>query len=69
MNLNWGAWCQGLISAISDAVLIALGIVVFVPGKTSFREVALVCAIPVAKGFLTYLKQTPPPIGKCDGPK
>lgn len=63
MTFYWGAWLAGLISALSDAVLIGLGMMAFVPGQTTFKQVALVCAVPAIKGFFTYLKQSPLPIG------
>ncbi len=63
MNFYWGVWLAGLVSALSDAVLIGLGVIAFVPGQTSFKQIALVCAIPTIKGFLTYLKQSPLPMG------
>ncbi len=69
MMLNWGVWLQGAISAISDGVLIGLGVMVFVPGQTTVKQIALICAIPVVKGFFTYIKQSPPPIGTAKLPE
>lgn len=62
MTFNWGVWLAGLISALSDAVLIGLGMMAFIPGQTTIKQMALVCAVPAIKGFFTYLKQCPLPI-------
>jgi len=62
MTLNWSVWLAGLISALSDAVLIGLGMMAFVPGQTTVKQMALVCAVPAIKGFFTYLKTSPLPI-------
>jgi len=64
MIFNWSVWLGGLVSALSDAVLIGLGMMAIVPGQTTVKQIALVCAVPTIKGFFTYLKQSPLPIAK-----
>ena len=67
--MNWKAWLQGLISAVSAGVLTGLGTIVIIPGKTNFQELGMICLIPTAISFFMYLKQTPPPIDAKGGPQ
>jgi len=61
--MNWRAWLQGLISAISTGILTGMGTTAIIPGKTTFRELIMICSIPTTISFFMYIKQTPPPIG------
>jgi uncharacterized membrane protein len=61
--MNWRAWLQGLISAVSTGILTGLGTTSIIPGKTTFKELGMICLIPTIISFFMYLKQTPPPIG------
>jgi len=61
--MNWRAWLQGLISAISTGILTGFGTTAIIPGKTTIKELGMICLIPTIINFFMYLKQTPPPIG------
>jgi len=61
--MNWGAWCQGLISALASGIITALGTITIIPGKTTFRELIMIALVPTIISFFLYVKQTPPPIG------
>lgn len=63
MSMNWGAWLQGLISAISNGILTAIGASVVIPGQTTLKQLAMIAIIPTAISFFMYIKQSPPPIG------
>jgi len=63
MNLNWGAWVQGAISAVANGVITALGVSVIVPAQASMKQLAGIAVIPAVISFFQYIKQTPPPIG------
>jgi hypothetical protein len=40
-----------------------LGTITIIPGKTTFKELILIAAVPTIISFFLYVKQTPPPIG------
>ena len=60
--MNWGAWVQGLISAVANGIVTALGASAVIPGKTTLSELVTIAAIPTIISFFMYLKQSPPPL-------
>ena len=63
MNLNWGTWCSGLMSAIASGLMTALTAVIVLKVPPTSWEIFCIAVGPMALNFLGYIKQTPPPIG------
>lgn len=63
-NLAWGLWLQGLISAIANGLIIALVALIVLKQPPSNWELLVIAIFPAAVTFLSFIKQTPPPIGE-----
>lgn len=66
MNLNWGAWLQGLIVALGTAAATVVGVLMGLDTCPTGWQMVKIVILPTALGFFSYLKQTPPPIAKKD---
>jgi hypothetical protein len=64
-NINWGVWLRGLISAFANGATIAVGALMLLPEPPKPWRLLLIAVFPMALQFFSYLKQTPPPIGKA----
>lgn len=64
MNLNWGAWIQGLIASLASAAAAVIGVLMGLSTCPTGWELAKIAILPAALGFFSFIKQSPPPIGK-----
>lgn len=63
-DINWGLWCRGLISAFGNGAMVAVSALMVLKEPPSYWQLMLMAIFPMALQFFSYLKQTPPPIGK-----
>jgi len=61
--MNWGSWLQGLISALASGLITALTAIVVLKLPPTTWELIVIAVIPALLNFLSFIKQTPPPIG------
>jgi uncharacterized membrane protein YedE/YeeE len=64
-NLNWGGWLSGLISAFSNGCMIAIGALMVLKQRPAIWELCAIAIFPMLLQFFGYIRQNPPPIGKC----
>jgi len=64
-DLNWGLWLRGLISAFSNGAMIAVGALMVLKQPPTAWELLYIAIFPMALQFFGYIKQNPPPLGKC----
>jgi hypothetical protein len=62
--MNWGAWLQGLVAALATALLAILGVMMGLDSCPTGWQLFKVAIFPAIGGFLSYIKQSPPPLGK-----
>lgn len=67
MNINWGAWLSGLLSAVATGIVTVLGVMAAYGKPPENWWAWVLLSLPAAKAFWDYLKQTPIPIGKDNG--
>lgn len=62
--MNWGLWLQGLISSFASAAITVLTALVVLPQCPAGWQLFIIAVGPFLINFFSYIKQTPPPIGK-----
>jgi hypothetical protein len=60
--MNWGAWLQGLISALATAGLTILATMAALEKPPTGWQLFIIAGIPALVNFFAYIKQSPPPI-------
>jgi hypothetical protein len=63
INLNWGAWLQGLISAFASGGVTAIAALAVLKTRPDTWTLFVIAGIPAALNFFSYIKDCPPPIG------
>jgi len=63
VNLNWGIWLQGLISAFASGVVTAIAAVAVLKTRPDAWTLFVIGGVPTLINFFAYIKQCPPPIG------
>lgn len=61
-KMNWGAWLQGLISSAASAAVTVITALIILPQCPAGWQFFVIAVGPFLINFLSYIKQTPPPI-------
>jgi hypothetical protein len=61
--MNWGTWVQGMVVALVSGALTVLTAIAVLPACPTGWQLFLIAGVPFLTTILSYVKQTPPPIG------